>query len=127
MYIDKSNYFLPYVIIASVTTTFAIIWDFYMDWGLFRKNSKILFLRDNILYPVKYYYIAMPINVILRLTWLSILIDFKNDEIKNFCISLFEIYRRLQWCLFRIENENANNPDKYRDVLEIPDIIQYRA
>ena len=109
-----------------MATTFLIYWDLYMDWGLFRKNSKILFLRDNIIYPAKYYYIAMPINIILRLTWLSFLIDFKNDEIKNLYLALLEIYRRLQWCLFRIENENANNPEQYRDVLEIPDIIQNR-
>ena len=98
-----------------------------MDWGIARKNSKFLFLRDNILYPAKYYYIAIPINIILRLSWLSFLVEIKHEETKNLFLALLEIYRRLQWCLFRIENENANNPEQYRAVLEIPDIIQFKS
>ena len=109
-----------------MSSTYLIIWDLYMDWGLFRRNSKFLFLRDNILYPAIYYYIAVPINIILRLSWLTFLIDIGHDEIKNLYLALFEIYRRLQWSLIRIENENANNPEQYRDVLEIPDIIQFK-
>lgn len=98
-----------------------------MDWGLFRRNSKFFMLRDNILYPAKYYYIAIPINILLRLTWLTFLIDIKLDEVKNLYLALLEIFRRLQWSLFRIENENANNPEQYRAVLEIPDIIQFKS
>jgi hypothetical protein len=32
------------------------------------------------------------------------------------------VYRRTQWTLFRVENENANNPEKYRTVLDIPEL-----
>lgn len=35
-------------------------------------------------------------------------------------LSLAEAYRRAQWSLFRVENENVNNFEKYRVVLEIP-------
>ena len=100
-----------------------LFWDIYMDWGLARKNSKNLFLRNNILYPPKYYYFAIIINVCLRLTWLNIFMDINNDEIKNLCLSILEVYRRSQWSLFRVENENANNPEQYIAVLEIPDYI----
>jgi hypothetical protein len=33
---------------------------------------------------------------------------------------LFEAFRRSQWSLFRVENENVNNLEKYRNILEIP-------
>lgn len=97
-----------------------------MDWGLARKGSKNIFLRDNILYPPKYYYFAIIVNVILRLTWLNIFLEIKNDEVKVFILSILEVYRRSQWSLFRVENENANNPEQYRAILEIPDYITYR-
>jgi hypothetical protein len=35
-------------------------------------------------------------------------------------LGIMEIYRRAQWSLFRLENENINNYEKYRTVLEIP-------
>lgn len=94
-----------------------------MDWGLARKNSKNIFLRNNILYPPVYYYFAIIINVCLRLTWLTVLFDIKNAEMKSLIVSILEVYRRSQWSLFRVENENANNPEQYRAVLEIPDYI----
>jgi len=94
-----------------------------MDWGLLRKKSKNFLLRNNILYPAKYYYIASVMNICLRLTWLNVLFDIKNAEMKALVLSILEVYRRSQWSLFRVENENANNPEQYRAVLEIPDYI----
>jgi hypothetical protein len=35
-------------------------------------------------------------------------------------LSLAEVYRRTQWSLFRVENENVNNFEKYRVIMEIP-------
>lgn len=97
-----------------------------MDWGLARRNSKNFFLRNNILYPPKYYYVAVIINSCLRFTWLNIFFTINNDEMKNFVLSILEVYRRSQWSLFRVENENANNPEQYRAILEIPDYITYK-
>jgi septin family protein len=40
---------------------------------------------------------------------------------------IVEAIRRAQWALLRIENENVNNFEKYRNVLRIPefkDIIE---
>lgn len=39
-------------------------------------------------------------------------------------LSLAEAYRRAQWSLFRVENENVNNFEKYRVVLEIPKLLK---
>jgi septin family protein len=33
---------------------------------------------------------------------------------------LVEGFRRAQWSLIRIENENVNNFEKYRNILQIP-------
>ena len=124
--LDKEYFFIAYFCIACIATSYMIFWDIYMDWGLARKGSKNIFLRDNILYPPKYYYFAIIVNVILRLTWLNIFLEIKNDEVKVFILSILEVYRRSQWSLFRVENENANNPEQYRAILEIPDYITYR-
>lgn len=97
-----------------------------MDWGLARRNANNIFLRNNILYPPKYYYLAIFTNTCLRLSWLNIFITIKNDEMKNLVLSILEVYRRSQWSLFRVENENANNPEQYRAILEIPDYISYK-
>ena len=37
-----------------------------------------------------------------------------------FILALGEAYRRTQWSIFRVENENINNFEKYRAIMEIP-------
>jgi hypothetical protein len=36
-----------------------------------------------------------------------------------------ELFRRWQWALIRIENEQVNNLEKYRHVLDIPEVTDY--
>jgi septin family protein len=36
-------------------------------------------------------------------------------------LALVEALRRAQWALIRIENENVNNFERYRNVLQIPE------
>ena len=40
-----------------------------------------------------------------------------------FLLAFGETYRRAQWSLFRVENENINNYEKYRTIHEIPKIV----
>lgn len=118
-----------YVSFGIVAVTYMLFWDFYMDWGLFReftnKDNKFL-LRSKTMYPNKYYYIAMSINILLRYIWLlsfySLYLSdsIKESEIKALFFSLVEVLRRIQWTIFRVEHENVNNPEKYRTVLEMP-------
>jgi hypothetical protein len=94
-----------------------------MDWNLGYFKTKYFFLREKLLYPIYFYYIAWSLNFLLRFTWLYnfyISQDFISDETKIFIFSILEIYRRTQWALFRVENENQNNFEKYRTFLEIP-------
>ena len=48
----------------------------------------------------------------ILLTWITL----------SFMLSILEAYRRIQWSMFRIENENTNNPEKYRAILDIPEL-----
>lgn len=34
--------------------------------------------------------------------------------------TIVEAFRRAQWSLIRIENENVNNFERYRNILQIP-------
>ena len=69
----------------------------------------------------------MVTNLLLRLTWVLTLIPqgyfgdfFVRTEGMFFCLAVGEAYRRAQWSLFRVENENVNNFEKYRTIMEIP-------
>jgi hypothetical protein len=47
------------------------------------------------------------------------MLDYQIDQ---FIIIALEIMRRAMWATLRIENENCNNFERYRHVLQIPDI-----
>jgi hypothetical protein len=112
-----------FVTVALIATSYMLFWDIYMDWNLARFPSKNFFLRDKLTYPKWMYYGAIVINAMLRFTWTTNLFYLPMDEeAKNFLLSILEVYRRTQWSLFRVENENTNNPEKYRTVLDIPEL-----
>ncbi len=119
----KNEYFNLFLISGIVANSYMLFWDIYMDWNLARSFKKNFFLREKIIYPKWMYYTAIVLNSLLRFTWLSSLPGVNlglSDEVKFFIVACLEIYRRTQWSLFRIENENTNNPEKYRTILEIP-------
>ena len=114
-----------HLIAGFVSQCYMFFWDIYMDWNLGRTFKTNFFLRDKIVYPKYMYYFAIISDFILRFFWLLNLVDtssWLNEEWKNFIFAALEAYRRIQWCVFRIENENTNNPEKYRAVLDIPDL-----
>ena len=49
----------------------------------------------------------------------------KYDEWKTLFLNVLEVYRRIQWSIIRIENENNTNPEKYRDILTIPELPEF--
>ena len=123
---DKNNVTkkVLHIVIGCLSQGYMLFWDFFVDWGCGDIHSKNFFLRDKIVYPKIMYYGAMIINAIIRFswTWNFININKKYDEWKNFIMAILEAYRRIQWCIFRIENENTNNPEKYRAILAIPEL-----
>ena len=115
-----------------IVTLAAYIWELTMDWGLLRSSKENYGLRKRILYPAKFYYFAMVTNGLLRLAWI---IPICQDKYFNnigkgyahlifFGLTIAEAFRRAQWALFRVENENVNNFEKYRSFLEIPQLAE---
>lgn len=103
-----------------------------MDWGLVhnpltKKNSHPL-LRVKRLLPTWFYYYAIISNLLLRFAWCLPYLPPSvlpaglqaNTQMLFIVLALAEGLRRAQWSLIRIENEQVNNPEKYRAMLEIP-------
>lgn len=115
-------------------TLYCAIWDYYMDWGLFRSRAKGTYgLRDQILYPAMFYYFAIVVNFILRFFWLLKIFTwsfesekenfFERVEILTFATCLGEAMRRTMWALIRVENEFFNNYENYRSIPTIPNLM----
>eukprot|EP00347_Sterkiella_histriomuscorum_P004047 403361947 len=125
---NKSDLTLLIFIGANVASTiYSYYWDMIMDWGLFRSHEKgKKYLRSKLFYPVFFYYYAIVSNLILRCFWIIPLIPIDStdwvakSQLITLLVSVAEGFRRAQWSLIRIENENVNNFEKYRNILQIP-------
>lgn len=55
---------------------------------------------------IQTYYVAVPINVLLRFSWMVTLLSLRmNGQLLAILLALLEAYRRIQWNFFRLENE----------------------
>ncbi|KAG8659546.1 phosphate transporter PHO1 homolog 9 isoform X2 [Manihot esculenta] len=117
-------------ILAAVTSGFATIistyWDIVIDWGLLRQNSGNPWLRDKLVLPNKgVYFVAMGLNVVLRLAWMQTVLGFREAPVLHrtaltAIVACLEILRRGIWNFFRLENEHLNNVGKYRAFKSVP-------
>ncbi|KAG6763945.1 hypothetical protein POTOM_031395 [Populus tomentosa] len=110
------------IAVAVIVNTY---WDIAVDWGLLRRKSKNAFLRDKLVISHKsVYFAAMIMNVVLRLAWMQLVIEFNLHSIHKMAalttISCLEIIRRGIWSFFRLENEHLNNVGKYRALKSVP-------
>ncbi|XP_076891599.1 phosphate transporter PHO1 homolog 9-like [Bidens hawaiensis] len=127
-YAQKKGFTLKMVAASTsvVATVYNTYWDLVCDWGLLRKNSENPWLRDKLLLPHRsIYFIAMVVNVILRLAWMQTVFDFHEAPFLHrtaliALISSLEIIRRGIWNFFRLENEHLNNVGKYRAFKSVP-------
>ena len=123
---NSNRVYSAYVIYASFNTIYCVLWDYYMDWGLLRSfQSGTRFLRSNkLLYPKWFYYFGLVMNFPLRCLWYVQVAHFEGWEADpNFYLFIFSVgegFRRMIWTLLRVENENVNNFEKYRTILQIP-------
>ena len=127
-----SNWYISYLVVQSINTVYSYIWDIYMDWGLCRcKEEGKYALRPVINYNRDFYYYAMVSDLILRCTWtITAFIDvhgypWLTSIGYGTLIGVLELFRRWQWSLIRIENEQVNNLEKYRHVLDIPEVTDH--
>ena len=115
---------LLHILFGIISQGYMLFWDIYVDWGLGHLKAKKFFLREKLVYPVWSYYFAIVLDALLRFSWVCNFISFGSldSEWKNLIFSVLEAYRRIQWCVFRIENENLSNPENYRTILAIPEL-----
>ncbi|CAM4807182.1 unnamed protein product [Rotaria magnacalcarata] len=123
-----ANPFLYLWLISSlISSTYKLIWDFKMDYGLFDKNAgENKYLREQIIYSSKaYYYVAIIENIVFRYIWIiNIFLYFDTSaaeyaDIVGFSFGVIEIFRRFIWNFFRLENEHLNNCGEFRAVCDI--------
>uniref|UniRef100_A0A5B6Z511 Putative EXS family protein isoform 1 n=1 Tax=Davidia involucrata TaxID=16924 RepID=A0A5B6Z511_DAVIN len=111
---------------SGVATIASTYWDIVIDWGLLRRNSKNPWLRDKLLISNKsVYFVAMVLNVILRLAWMQSVLGFREAPFLHrtaliALVASLEIIRRGIWNFFRLENEHLNNVGKYRAFKSVP-------
>ena len=99
-----------------VVVVYAYLWDVIQDWGLLRRKSRNYLLRDNLLYPKKFYYFAMVTNLVLRLGWATLLLPqsyivegFFDGHLIIFLLIAMEVLRRTLWAVIRVENDAGTN------------------
>lgn len=121
-----------YVFFQMIATIFVTIWDFYMDWGLFRSTKQnTRFLRNQITFEPEFYYKCMFINLIFRHFWIiPLLLPPNHTDVSQMSFfqpivllsMVIEMLRRSIWAVIRVENESINNFEEYRSINTIPPI-----
>ena len=118
--------FAIFVLICLASTLYSFAWDLYMDWGLLRSQEVgKKYLRPKFLFPSWFYYYAIVSNLFLRFLWVLTLIPglpawVHNTQLIVAILCIGEGFRRAQWAIIRLENEQLNNFEKYRTFLQIP-------
>lgn len=61
---------VPWIVVSSISTAYAYIFDLKVDWDLLQHDSEHCLLRKYLTFsPKRNYYIIILINLILRLSW----------------------------------------------------------
>jgi hypothetical protein len=107
-----------WVVAAFFSSCYSFAWDLTRDWGLLRSDSKYRFLRQKLVYKSpKLYYWAIVSNLVLRFTWiLSISPNIVNETIRpelfTMILGMAEVFRRSQWNVLRMENEQIMTQER---------------
>ncbi|KAL3751582.1 hypothetical protein ACJRO7_012419 [Eucalyptus globulus] len=124
--LKKGHAWLVLAFISSaIATIMNTYWDIVVDWGLLRRHSRNFYLRDKLVISHKsVYFAAMILNVVLRLAWMQLVLEFKLRSLHKMAVttivSCLEILRRGIWSFFRLENEHLNNVGRYRAFKSVP-------
>lgn len=122
-YTDSLVFQCFWVSLFLFSTAFSSYWDIMQDWGL--GKAQYAFLNDRQMYPRRFYYIAIVIDVCLRFLWIYTLVppDSVNAIGRLFAYAanwlspfamVLEMGRRTMWGIFRLENEHLRNTEGYR-------------
>ena len=130
-----------WIIVSIVAAAYTFSWDITQDWGLFRsvhrysikpRNSeedytlgtsrrrpkRYRFLREEISYSPIFYYGAIGVDLLLRLSFifgfgLTQWLGFESTFVL-YILAVLEILRRFLWNFIRLENEHLNNCGRFR-------------
>lgn len=85
--------------------------------------SEYKFLREELVYPVKWYYFCIIEDFVLRFGWtlnLSLTrVGAIPPDVMTLVLAPSEIFRRFLWNFYRLENEHLNNCGEFRAVRDI--------
>ncbi|KAJ7485255.1 EXS-domain-containing protein [Mycena latifolia] len=115
--------FALWCLFNAFSTTYALVWDFLMDWSILRLHSRHFLLRRELVYTnhILLYYFAIVTNTLIRFLWIFYIPSHGPDVmLRSFIVGLLEIVRRWQWNFYRLENEHLGNVDQYRVTREVP-------
>ena len=126
--------FAMFIVFAVINSTYSLIWDLLMDWGLLRRKSKNFLLRDELAWrrtkwvrlarvlhesladPVsQLYYVAIVVDICLRFTWVAYIPTEGSVRLRGFIIAVVETLRRWMW--------NVSISDDVRAQLTIPQSV----
>jgi hypothetical protein len=101
---------IVWVVCAACAAIGSFLWDILMDFGIGRPHFALL--RRNLLFPKWCYYLAMPLNLVLRCAWLftvapSPFVGYVYEKALEFSLAGAEIFRRAHWNLYRLANEQT--------------------
>jgi hypothetical protein len=101
---------IVWVLCAASAAIGSFLWDILMDFGIGRPHFWLL--RRNLLFPKWCYYLAMPLNLVLRCAWLftvapSPFVGYVYEKALEFSLAGAEIFRRAHWNLYRLANEQT--------------------
>ncbi|KAI0287536.1 EXS family-domain-containing protein [Russula brevipes] len=119
----RGTSFVFFCLFGTIYSTYAASWDILMDWSLLRPHVPFMFLREELLYSshVPFYYLAIITNVLIRFIWvIHIPTRGPSAALRTWIAALFEVLRRFQWNVYRLENEHLGNMDQYRITREVP-------
>ncbi|CAE6461998.1 unnamed protein product [Rhizoctonia solani] len=113
-----------FITFATINSVFGAYWDYTMDWSVLQfQGVQYKLLRKELVYSswVPAYYVAIITNVLIRFSWIGYIPRVGlSITTRSFIFAVLEIFRRVQWNFFRLENEHIGNADQYRVTREIP-------
>lgn len=84
---QNDEYLWIFLCVKFFATTYAFVWDFYIDFGFFKEGGKLR-TQQKMLYPRWFYIFAIFANFFMRYLWLAFLFKnyfkFKGDDDVDF-------------------------------------------
>ncbi|ELQ75835.1 putative small molecule transporter [Trachipleistophora hominis] len=87
------------LVVGILASSFSFVWDVRVDWGLGRKN--LLFAKSTLA-------VLIVFNLVGRYLWLL------SAYLSDFFVCVYEIVRRTNWGIVRVEYEHLNNCDQLK-------------